>query len=125
MRRWWRSARWTGTGWPASLANFPLGQWTADARRFYARGDMDEDRVAQLEKLGMVRGFTCRPQTSCDDRGPSWEVRGRPRPRGCPVPRAVTQDRQRPCGAWGRRGPPLRHALLHGGRSAQLVGPEQ
>ncbi|MFG2833172.1 Helicase associated domain protein [Streptomyces sp. NPDC048434] len=41
-------------GWPASLAGFPLGQWTADARRFYARGDMDEDRVAQLEKLGMV-----------------------------------------------------------------------
>ncbi|WP_079060894.1 DEAD/DEAH box helicase [Streptomyces prasinus] len=41
-------------GWPASLANFPLGQWTADARRFYARGDMDEDRVEQLEKLGMV-----------------------------------------------------------------------
>ncbi|MFE0645816.1 Helicase associated domain protein [Streptomyces sp. NPDC058877] len=43
-----------GVGWPASLANFPLGQWTADNRRFYARGDMDEDRVAQLEKLGMV-----------------------------------------------------------------------
>ncbi|TXS20309.1 DEAD/DEAH box helicase [Streptomyces sp. adm13(2018)] len=43
-----------GAGWPASLAGFPLGQWTADARRFYARGDMDEDRVAQLEKLGMV-----------------------------------------------------------------------
>ncbi len=43
-----------GAGWPASLANFPLGQWTADARRFYARGDMDEDRVAQLEKLGMI-----------------------------------------------------------------------
>ncbi|MEQ6028116.1 Helicase associated domain protein [Streptomyces salinarius] len=42
------------TGWPASLAGFPLGQWTADARRFYARGDMDEDRVVQLEKLGMV-----------------------------------------------------------------------
>ncbi|MGW8976201.1 Helicase associated domain protein [Streptomyces platensis] len=41
-------------GWPASLANFPLGQWTADARRFYARGDMDEDRVEQLEKLGMI-----------------------------------------------------------------------
>ncbi|MFF9810789.1 Helicase associated domain protein [Streptomyces coeruleorubidus] len=41
-------------GWPASLAGFPLGQWTADARRFYARGDMDEDRVEQLEKLGMV-----------------------------------------------------------------------
>ncbi|MFD9114847.1 DEAD/DEAH box helicase [Streptomyces bottropensis] len=41
-------------GWPASLANFPLGQWIADARRFYARGDMDEDRVQQLEKLGMV-----------------------------------------------------------------------
>ncbi|WP_435866239.1 helicase associated domain-containing protein [Streptomyces xinghaiensis] len=43
-----------GEGWPASLANFPLGQWIADARRFYARGDMDEDRVAQLEKLDMV-----------------------------------------------------------------------
>ncbi|MFJ2178805.1 Helicase associated domain protein [Streptomyces sp. NPDC087851] len=42
------------TGWPASLAEFPLGQWTADARRFYARGEMDEDRVEQLEKLGMV-----------------------------------------------------------------------
>ncbi|MFE7795715.1 Helicase associated domain protein [Streptomyces sp. NPDC057460] len=41
-------------GWSASLAGFPLGQWVADARRFYARGDMDEDRVAQLEKLGMV-----------------------------------------------------------------------
>ena len=41
-------------GWPASLAAFPLGQWIADARRFYARGDMDEDRVAQLERLGMV-----------------------------------------------------------------------
>lgn len=40
--------------WPASLAGFPLGQWTADARRFYARGEMDEDRVAQLEKLGMI-----------------------------------------------------------------------
>ncbi|MFJ9797712.1 Helicase associated domain protein [Streptomyces sp. NPDC101145] len=43
-----------GVGWPASLAGFPLGQWIADARRFYARGDMDEDRIAQLEKLGMV-----------------------------------------------------------------------
>ncbi|MCT9094265.1 Helicase associated domain protein [Streptomyces sp. ASQP_92] len=42
------------TGWPASLAGFPLGQWTADARRLYARGDMNEDRVAQLEKLGMI-----------------------------------------------------------------------
>ncbi|MFD8933205.1 DEAD/DEAH box helicase [Streptomyces mirabilis] len=41
-------------GWPASLANFPLGQWVADARRFYARGTLDEDRAEQLEKLGMV-----------------------------------------------------------------------
>ncbi|MBH1937859.1 Helicase associated domain protein [Streptomyces sp. AV19] len=41
-------------GWPASLADFPLGQWIADARRFYARGTMDEDRIEQLEKLGMV-----------------------------------------------------------------------
>ncbi|WP_234433772.1 helicase associated domain-containing protein [Streptomyces rimosus] len=43
-----------GEEWPASLANFPLGQWIADARRFYARGDMDADRIEQLEKLGMV-----------------------------------------------------------------------
>ncbi|MGV9503866.1 Helicase associated domain protein [Streptomyces sp. NPDC003642] len=41
-------------GWPASLANFPLGQWVADARRFHARGTLDEDRVQQLERLGMV-----------------------------------------------------------------------
>ncbi|MFF9221009.1 helicase associated domain-containing protein, partial [Streptomyces viridosporus] len=41
-------------GWSASLAGFPLGQWIADARRFYARGDMDADRVAQLEELGMA-----------------------------------------------------------------------
>ncbi|MFD6174833.1 helicase associated domain-containing protein [Streptomyces coeruleorubidus] len=41
-------------GWPASLASFPLGQWIADARRFYTRGDMDEDRIEQLERLGMV-----------------------------------------------------------------------
>jgi hypothetical protein len=41
-------------GWPAALAGFPLGQWIADARRFHARGDMDEDRVEQLEKLGMI-----------------------------------------------------------------------
>ncbi|MFF8830806.1 Helicase associated domain protein [Streptomyces sp. NPDC015131] len=41
-------------GWPASLANFPLGQWTADNRRFYARGHLDQDRIAQLEKLGMI-----------------------------------------------------------------------
>ncbi|MGV9248066.1 Helicase associated domain protein [Streptomyces sp. NPDC003710] len=41
-------------GWPAALAGFPLGQWIADARRFYARGDVDADRVLQLEKLGMV-----------------------------------------------------------------------
>ncbi|MEU1306881.1 MULTISPECIES: DEAD/DEAH box helicase [Streptomyces] len=41
-------------GWPASLARFPLGQWIADNRRFYARGDMDADRIEQLEKLGMV-----------------------------------------------------------------------
>ncbi|MFJ3235723.1 Helicase associated domain protein [Streptomyces sp. NPDC086787] len=40
--------------WPASLAWFPLGHWIADARRFYARGDMDADRVQELEKLGMV-----------------------------------------------------------------------
>ncbi|MEU5239432.1 Helicase associated domain protein [Streptomyces lydicus] len=43
-----------GEGWPAALAGFPLGQWIADARRFYARGDMDADRIEQLEKLGMV-----------------------------------------------------------------------
>ncbi|MFF6830217.1 Helicase associated domain protein [Streptomyces longwoodensis] len=43
-----------GEWWPASLAGFPLGQWTADNRRFYARGDMETGRIAQLEKLGMI-----------------------------------------------------------------------
>ncbi|MGY4966233.1 Helicase associated domain protein, partial [Streptomyces sp. 900105245] len=43
-----------GAEWPASLAAFPLGQWIADARRLYARGDMDANRIAQLEQLGMV-----------------------------------------------------------------------
>ncbi|WP_436841860.1 helicase associated domain-containing protein [Streptomyces syringium] len=43
-----------GVGWPASLANFPLGQWIADNRRLYARGNMDQDRITQLEKLGMI-----------------------------------------------------------------------
>ncbi|MFF0836736.1 Helicase associated domain protein [Streptomyces sp. NPDC003344] len=43
-----------GEGWPASLAAFPLGQWAADARRAYTRGTMGPERVAQLEKLGMV-----------------------------------------------------------------------
>ncbi|MGY0071700.1 helicase associated domain-containing protein (plasmid) [Streptomyces sp. QTS137] len=43
-----------GEGWPASLANFPLGQWIADNRRFYARGRLDQDRIERLEKLGMV-----------------------------------------------------------------------
>ncbi|KUM90246.1 helicase, partial [Streptomyces cellostaticus] len=41
-------------GWPASLANFPLGQWIADNGRFYARGTLAEERVEQLERLGMV-----------------------------------------------------------------------
>ncbi len=40
--------------WPAPLAGFPLGQWIADARRFHAQGRMDQDRAAQLEKLGMI-----------------------------------------------------------------------
>ncbi|WP_376002684.1 helicase associated domain-containing protein, partial [Streptomyces sp. NPDC056390] len=41
-------------GRPATLANFPLGQWTTDARRFHARGTMDQDRAMQLENLGMI-----------------------------------------------------------------------
>ncbi|MFB8027276.1 MULTISPECIES: Helicase associated domain protein [unclassified Streptomyces] len=41
-------------GWPASLAGFPLGQWIADARRQYARGTMSDDRIDQLENLGMI-----------------------------------------------------------------------
>ncbi|MFJ4487081.1 Helicase associated domain protein [Streptomyces longwoodensis] len=41
-------------GWPTALAAFPLGQWVADARRTYARGTMNPDRVTQLERLGMV-----------------------------------------------------------------------
>src|SRR4029077_11157109 len=36
------------------LHSFPLGQWIADARRFHAQGRMNQDRAAQLEKLGMI-----------------------------------------------------------------------
>ncbi|MFD4693224.1 Helicase associated domain protein [Streptomyces sp. NPDC058463] len=43
-----------GAGWPASLAGFPLGQRIADARRQYTRGTMPNDRVDQLEQLGMI-----------------------------------------------------------------------
>ncbi|CAL9625497.1 hypothetical protein SUDANB58_05934 (plasmid) [Streptomyces sp. enrichment culture] len=43
-----------GEGWPASLADFPLGQWIADARRLHARGRLPAERIAQLEGLGMV-----------------------------------------------------------------------
>ncbi|MGI3225464.1 Helicase associated domain protein [Streptomyces sp. GTA36] len=41
-------------GWPASLTDFPLGQWIADARHRHARGRLDAERVQQLEQLGMV-----------------------------------------------------------------------
>ncbi|WP_435596571.1 Helicase associated domain protein [Streptomyces albogriseolus] len=41
-------------GWPATLAGYPLGQWIADNRRFHARGRLDQDRIEQLEKLGMI-----------------------------------------------------------------------
>ncbi|WP_328891967.1 DEAD/DEAH box helicase [Streptomyces sp. NBC_00316] len=40
--------------WPTPLHSFPLGQWIADARRFHAQGRMNQDRAAQLEKLGMI-----------------------------------------------------------------------
>ncbi|WP_244943602.1 helicase associated domain-containing protein [Streptomyces inhibens] len=49
-----REAETEAEGWPASLRSFPLGQWVADARRLYARGEMNTDRIEQLEKLGMV-----------------------------------------------------------------------
>lgn len=42
------------TGWPAPLANYPLGQWIADARRAYGKNRLDEDRIKQLDALGMV-----------------------------------------------------------------------
>jgi hypothetical protein len=41
-------------GWPAPLADFPLGQWIADARRAYGKNRLDDDRVKQLDALGMV-----------------------------------------------------------------------
>ncbi|MFH8442314.1 Helicase associated domain protein [Streptomyces sp. NPDC018026] len=40
--------------WPASLADFPLGQWIADTRHLNARGRLNAERVQQLETLGMV-----------------------------------------------------------------------
>ncbi|MFF9006803.1 Helicase associated domain protein [Streptomyces goshikiensis] len=40
--------------WPPGLAGFPLGQWIADARRTYRRGALGRERVAELDRLGMV-----------------------------------------------------------------------
>ncbi|MFE3584627.1 DEAD/DEAH box helicase [Streptomyces vinaceus] len=40
--------------WPASLADFPLGQWITDARHLHTRGRLNAERVQQLETLGMV-----------------------------------------------------------------------
>ncbi|MEV0416103.1 Helicase associated domain protein [Streptomyces sp. NPDC050448] len=40
--------------WPAPLADFPLGQWIADARHRHARGRLNAERVQQLETLGML-----------------------------------------------------------------------
>ncbi|MEU2391903.1 Helicase associated domain protein [Streptomyces sp. NPDC007369] len=37
-----------------SPARFPLGVWIADCRRHYKAGALDDDRIVQLEKLGMV-----------------------------------------------------------------------
>ncbi|WP_323187743.1 MULTISPECIES: DEAD/DEAH box helicase [unclassified Streptomyces] len=39
---------WGGVG------GYPLGQWIADQRRTYAAGTLEDGRVAELEKLGMV-----------------------------------------------------------------------
>ncbi len=40
--------------WPVSLADFPLGQWIADARHRHTRDRLDPERVEQLEQLGMI-----------------------------------------------------------------------
>ncbi|MGW0647310.1 Helicase associated domain protein [Streptomyces umbrinus] len=37
-----------------SPADFPLGVWIADCRRYYNDGTLDTDRLTQLEKLGML-----------------------------------------------------------------------
>ncbi|MGW1887879.1 Helicase associated domain protein [Streptomyces sp. NPDC001970] len=40
--------------WPGGLAGFPLGRWIAEARRANGQGRLDEDRIEQLHRLGMV-----------------------------------------------------------------------
>ncbi|MGW4784892.1 Helicase associated domain protein [Streptomyces sp. NPDC004230] len=42
----------TPTDW--SPADFPLGAWIADQRRYYKEGTLEDDRIAQAEKLGMI-----------------------------------------------------------------------
>lgn len=37
-----------------SPADFPLGVWIADLRRYYQEGTLDPDRIEQAEKLGMI-----------------------------------------------------------------------
>ncbi|MET7367762.1 helicase associated domain-containing protein [Streptomyces sp. NPDC005566] len=41
-------------GWPTSPPGLPLGRWIAETRRRYARGTVPDDRIAQLEKFGMM-----------------------------------------------------------------------
>ncbi|MFB7598352.1 Helicase associated domain protein [Streptomyces sp. NPDC056160] len=38
----------------AGVGAHPLGAWLADQRRYYAAGTLEAERVAELEKLGMV-----------------------------------------------------------------------
>ncbi|WP_406212065.1 helicase associated domain-containing protein [Streptomyces canus] len=37
-----------------SPADFPLGVWIADLRRYYHEGTLDPERIEQAEKLGMI-----------------------------------------------------------------------
>ncbi len=37
-----------------SPANFSLGAWIADLRRYYQEGALDDDRIEQAERLGMI-----------------------------------------------------------------------
>ncbi|WP_329446456.1 helicase associated domain-containing protein [Streptomyces canus] len=49
--------------WWSSLASHPLGVWGADQRRCYAAGTLEASRVAELERLRMVRSVHA---SACD-----------------------------------------------------------
>lgn len=44
----------TPKSWSDCPQNFPLGVWIADARRNHGQGNLSDQRIADLDALGMI-----------------------------------------------------------------------